>query len=266
MQIRLNCAFNGFLLHLLIMLRRGLFIAFVIGTHFCFSQAKDTGKVHRYFFEANGGSGHFVKPHFVSSKNSALAGNYSLNAPACIGFGTGINFHYSKKSFVERFLSLGISVNYMGYKVNHQFENYVTGTKYTHFYHEFSQNSLSYYVNTINPSVFLSNSIMYPGGFFVRNKFGLSFTTYLNKKAFTYTEHVTGSESMVGFPPTTRYYEWTSTVREYNYDKVTYSAYYNLSLGTRIKNTILYVSPEILFMDNQLHMVLKYQAGILFFL
>lgn len=234
----------------------------------CKAQQPTPGKINHYFAEVNGGSGFFTTPSFVSSKNAALSGNYKLSAPLCVGLYSGMNFNYSvsQKSFIGRFLSIGIGLDYMTYQAHHTFENYATGSKSSHIYHEFSQHGLSYRVNTFSPSVFFSSTVIFPGNFYVRNRFGLAFTTYLRKRSYTYTDHVTGTEFITYPSPYTQYYDWVTTVHEYNYDKLRYNAYYDLNLGTHYKNVVLYLSPGILFMDNELHAVFKLQAGALFFL
>lgn len=251
------------------MISRSYILFLMLSVCFCSAQKHDSTKISKHFFEVQGGGGHFTNPPFVSSKNAALAGTYKLYRQIDLGFNYSYNFNYSNSQtgFIKRFLSVGAGINYMSYRVDHTFENYANGSRYSHFYHEFSRNSLSYNVNTINPTVFLSSNTVFPGGFFVRNRFGLSLVTYLNKQSYTYSEHITGSEYLnVNTLPYTQYYDWVNIIQEYNYDKIRYNAYYNLSFGTTYKNMIVYLSPEVLLMDNELHAAFKYQGGIIFLL
>ncbi len=249
-------------------------VLFLNKTILLLANADSTKKSSKYFIDVNAGMGQFLFGKALFSETEKIPGVFTFSRPVAGGISFGKNFSEtrSKKYHFKSYLSVGGGIHFLSYQIDHTINNYSFYNPDTYKNYVFSQNQCSYRVNMVNYSVFLSNSTLFEGNFFIRNKFGLALATYANKNDMHYTAHITGwgteqnpglmSLSNPGGYYTTTY-NYDKTIIEKNYDKVSYNMFYSLSIGTKYKKIIYYASPEILLLNNRLNSVLKYQVGMI---
>ena len=237
------------------------------------SISDSTKKAQKCFIDITVGGGQFILGKALFAESEKMPGEFTFSNPVFGGISFGRNFSETKnkKYHFKNYLSVGAGINFLSYQIKHSFNNYFYYDEDTYKNYVFSQNECSYRVNNLNYSLFFSKSTLFDGGFFVRNKFGISVATYINKTEINYIAHITGwgteqnqALKSVSNPGGyfTKTYNYDKSITEKNYDKINYNVFYNLSIGRKFKNIIYYASPEILILNNKLNSVLNYKVGM----